>query len=119
MAKITKMPGRTCRFYQNGKCFYEEELNPGYNINWRCNVLKGLEDEYDKLLHQAENFKLDEHAFSVLWEQRMEELLKSEVLCRKIVLDNEAEFPFCSAVYNEVCLYEIPECEGVCSRFKP
>ena len=119
MAKVTKMPGRMCRFYQNGRCLYEEKLNPGYIREWRCRVLKDLEGEYDKLLLQADNFHLDEQAFRDLWEQRIEEHLKSTVVCRKMVPRDDEGFPFCAALFEEVCLFEQPECEGVCSRFKP
>nr|WP_154655355.1 hypothetical protein [Maridesulfovibrio hydrothermalis] len=121
MAKITKMPGRMCRYYQSGKCFYEEMLNPGYNKEWRCKVLRDLEGEYDKLLRQAEAFKLDADAFSDLWEQRIEEHLKSGAVCRKMVSheDEDEDSPFCAAVCDEVCLFEMPECDGICSSFKP
>ncbi len=119
MARVTKMPGRMCRFYKNGKCLYEEKLNPGYNRQWRCTVLKGLEGEYDKLLRQADNFHLDEHAFSEFWEQRIEEYLKSAVVCRKMVPHDEEGLPFCAALHKEICLFEQPECGGVCNHFKP
>ena len=119
MAKVTKMPGRMCRFYQNGRCLYEEMLNPGYNRDWRCLVLKELEGKYDKLLLQADNFHLDEQAFRDLWEQRIEEYLKSNVVCRKMVAGVEEGDAFCTALHKEVCLFEQPECEGVCNLFKP
>ena len=119
MAKVTKMPGRMCRFYMNGGCLYEEMLNPGYNREWRCRVLKELEGEYDKLLLQAENFNLDEKAFGDLWEQRIEEHLKSIVVCRKMVPREEEEGAFCGALYERVCSFELPKCEGVCNLFKP
>lgn len=119
MAKVTKMPGCMCVFYLSGKCLYEEMLNPGYNKEWRCKVLEDLEDEYDKLLRQAENFNLDEQAFSDLWEQRIEEHLKSKVVCRKMVPHEEEDYPFCVAVHDEICLLEMPVCEGICSKFKP
>lgn len=93
MAKVSKMPGCRCQFYINGKCLYEEMLNPGYNNDWRCRIIKELEKEYDRLLHQAEAFKLDEKTFSDLWEQRMEEHLKSTVVCRKMIPHEDDEFP--------------------------
>ncbi|WP_239057267.1 hypothetical protein [Desulfovibrio sp. JC010] len=119
LVKVTKMPGRMCRFYMNGRCLYEEMLNPGYNREWRCRVLKDLEGEYDKLLLQADNFHLDEQAFRDLWERRIEEHLKSTVVCRKMVPREEEGFPFCGALHEEICLFEQPECEGVCNLFKP
>ncbi|TIH18559.1 hypothetical protein D0S45_04905 [Marinifilum sp. JC120] len=119
MAKVTKMPGRMCRFYKNGRCLFEEKLNPGYNRQYRCRVMIDLEGEYDKLLLQAENFNLDAKAFGDLWEQRIEEHLKFTVVCRNMVPCEEEDGSFCSAIHDRVCLFELPECEGVCSRFKP
>ncbi len=119
MAKVTKLPGRNCRFFISGRCLYEEMLNPGYNRNWRCRVIRELEGEYDHLLRQADTFKLDEKAFNDLWEQRIEEHLKSSVVCRKMIPSEEDEGPFCAALYDEICLLELDKCEGVCNKFEP
>ncbi len=111
------MPGRNCRYYLKGKCAYEEMLNPGYNRDWRCRVIMDLEGEYDRLLRQAEAFRLDELAFAELWEQRIEEHLKSTVVCRRMIPREEEGFPFCAALQDEICLFELDDCEGVCERF--
>lgn len=113
------MPGRMCRFYLSGRCAYEEMLNPGYNRQWRCKVIQELEGEYDKLLRQAESFNLDEQAFSELWEQRIDEHLKSKVVCRKMIPPEDEEDLFCAVVHDEVCLLEMPVCDGICTKFKP
>ncbi|WP_320008726.1 hypothetical protein [Maridesulfovibrio sp.] len=118
MAKVTKLPGHMCRFYKNGRCLYEEMLNPGYNREWRCLVLRELEGEYDRLLLQADNFHLEEQAFRDLWERRMEEYLKSTVVCRKMVPSDEEGLPFCGALHEEICLFEQVKCEGVCNLFE-
>ncbi|WP_432736790.1 hypothetical protein [Maridesulfovibrio sp. FT414] len=119
MARITKMPGRNCRFFTNGKCLYEEMLNSGYNRDWRCRVIRDLEGEYDRLLRQAEAFKLDEEAFTDIWEQRIDEHLKSTVVCRKMIPLDEEGLPFCAALWDDVCLLELEDCSGVCRNFSP
>lgn len=118
MAKVTKMPGRKCRYFVSGRCLYEEMLNPGYNRGWRCRVIKELEGEYDNLLRQAEAFRLDEQAFTELWEHRIEEHLKSSVVCRKMIPSEEDGYPFCAALYDEVCLFELENCMGICKKFE-
>ncbi|OEU70675.1 MAG: hypothetical protein BA863_15070 [Desulfovibrio sp. S3730MH75] len=119
LAKISKLPGHMCRFYQKGRCLYEEFLNPGYNTAWRCKVLGGLEDEYDKLIRQAEAFKLSAEVVADLWNQRVAEHRASSGGCQKGALKGEDTYPLCSNGHDDICLLELPECEGVCKKFKP
>ncbi len=117
MAIISRMPGHMCRFYKKGRCLYDELLNPGYNNKWRCKVLSGLEDEYDKLLRQAETFKLSAEVVAELWNVRVAEHRASTGGCYKSAFKAEDTYPLCSDGYEDICLLELPFCEGVCNKF--
>ncbi|SDL13000.1 hypothetical protein SAMN05660337_2191 [Maridesulfovibrio ferrireducens] len=119
MATISKMPGHMCRFYKKGKCLYDELLNPGYNAELRCKILVGLEDEYDKLLRQAEAFKLSAEVVSELWDLRIAEHRASTGGCHKNTMQGEDTYPLCSDGYEDICLLEFPRCEGICDKFMP
>lgn len=113
MSKIAKLPGVGCKFYIQGKCIYEEFLNPGYDDRWRCSVLLSLEKEYDKLIRQAEAFKLDEKVVAGLWDVRMSTCGSGSKICS----GQDAIYPECSALHGDICLLALPECDGVCSHY--
>jgi hypothetical protein len=119
MSNVRPMPGDACRFFRQGRCLYEERLNPGYHLSWRCLVLTRWEGEYDDFLQRAEAFRLDDAPAARLWEKRFEGLLREGINCPRFVSGGVGEVLGCSLLFGDVCLAALPACEGVCRRFLP
>lgn len=119
MSKVRPMPGDACRFFRQGHCLYEERLNPGYQRAWRCRVLLRWEGEYDDFLQRAEAFRLEDAPAAQLWGKRFAGLLREGINCPRFVAGGVGEVLDCSLLLGDVCLAELPVCEGVCRRFLP
>lgn len=115
MSKLSKLPGVGCKYYIQGKCIYEEFLNPGYEDIWRCSILLSIESEYDKLLKQAENFKLDDKIVAGILDCRISSHSSNSQSCQ----GHDSPYPECSALHGDICLLALPECDGVCSHYSP
>ncbi|MBN2140913.1 MAG: hypothetical protein PHV85_01305 [Desulfovibrionaceae bacterium] len=118
MAKIHRLPGRGCRFYQKGRCLYEETLNPGLNRDWRCRVLLAWETAYDDFLGQAEAFSLGRDAAVALWERRFQRLVDLDCECPDYLCLPGADLPGCAHALGELCLKALPECPGQCRHYQ-
>lgn len=70
-AVISPMLGNNCRFWLEGRCAYEELLNPGLHDAWRCTEEQRIMKLYDRFMEQADGFSLDTDTAVHLWEQRL------------------------------------------------
>lgn len=117
MADILPMPGALCRHHTLGRCLYEEHLNPGYSLKWRCRVLMRWESAFDDFLVRAELFGVDQDVAPDLWERRFERVARS-FDCDEYILCREAESPACAHVCDGLCRLALPACEGRCRHFQ-
>ncbi len=127
---IASMPGVRCRFHVQGRCLYEERLNPGLNESWRCRVLAAWEEEYERFLTQAETFNLDIGAGAGVWSSRFRKMLRARRPCPNFeaapclacpqgaVIEDEDAAVACVHVLGGLCLLALPACPGLCSREK-
>ncbi len=118
MGLVRRLPGRDCRFFQRGRCLYEERLNPGYHAGWRCRVLARWEAAYEDFLRQADAFGLEEASASGLWRQRFERLAAGDPQCLQFQPSREGDLPGCVFVLEGLCLLTLPDCAGLCPRFQ-
>ena len=118
MGVLTRLPGTACAFFERGRCFYEERLNPGYHEGWRCLVLQRWESVYEDFLRQADAFGLEDAAASGLWQRRFERLAGADPQCANFQPGPEDEPPGCVFAREGLCLLTLPLCEGQCARFK-
>lgn len=116
---ITRLPGTGCRFYERGRCLYEERLNPGYHEEWRCAVLVRWEGVYEDFLRQAEAFGLTDAAASALWQRRFERLAAAPPECPRFQPGPTDELPGCALSTEGLCVLALPECAGQCQHFEP
>ncbi|NCC24861.1 MAG: hypothetical protein EOM25_06645 [Deltaproteobacteria bacterium] len=117
MADVTAFPGRGCRFYIQGRCLYEEVLNPGYAQVWRCRVLVELERRFDDLLDRAESFHLDAAVTGRIWAGRQSEAEALFKSCPDFGLEGGDSCGH--LVLGMICVLRLPSCLGACRRFSP
>jgi hypothetical protein len=77
-----------------------------------------MEDEYDRLLAQADVFELDEETAARILEGRLKGILPGERVCRDYS-PGEDELTGCLSGFRGVCLRRLPPCPGVCEKFEP
>jgi hypothetical protein len=118
-AKIVRLPADGCRSLYQGRCLYEEQLNPGLAVETRCVVLRRWESVYDDFLDRAENFGLDEERVSELWRKRFERLAAEALACPDYAEALGLDMPECRHLFSDICLLRLPECEGKCRNFRP
>lgn len=118
MAKISRMPGRECAYYLQGRCAYEERLNPGLHSGYRCAVLTRWEVEYDQFLDQAEAFQLNDETAGRIWDARFRRLAEGPVQCPEFASGGDAAVISCIHLAEDVCALRLPLCQGMCRRFK-
>jgi len=118
-AKIVRLPGTGCRSLYQGRCLYEEQLNPGLATNTRCGVLRRWEAAYEEFLDRAESFGLTESSVPDLWRRRFERLAGIEVDCPDYVPAPGGDMPECRHLFADLCLLRLPECPGTCRNFRP
>ena len=70
-----------CQFHMEGRCLYEERLNPGYHSGFRCRVLEEWEQAYDEFLGRVEAFGLDASALGPLWTRQFARLVRRQPNC--------------------------------------
>ncbi len=128
MREVRPFPGHGCRYFDQGRCLYEEALNPGWDRSLACRVLAALEEGYDHFLAQAEGFGIGEGEAGALLQRRMERILARGDLCPDFAPagagagagdEEDAGLPDCALRRGLVCLRALPACPGTCSRFKP
>jgi len=115
---LVRFPAVGCRHFHQGRCLYEERLNPGFHTAWRCSVLTRWESVYDEFLDRAENFGLSETELGVLWHRRFERLAEEAVPCPDAHPSDGETMPECRHLLEDLCLLRLPECAGPCERFR-
>lgn len=115
---LFRLPALGCRSYFQGRCLYEEQLNPGLNTAWRCSVQARWEVVYDEFLNRAENFALDEAEFARLWQARFERLAQEPIACPDFDLAVVETLPECRHLFADICLLQLPVCTGHCVNYR-
>lgn len=92
-AKLTPMPGKACLHYVRGRCLHEERLNPGLNRQWLCRIMLKWENEFDRFIVQADNFRLDEAKAAAIWEERLRKMMLAGPPCEdyRPALENDRD----------------------------
>ena len=116
-ARISRLPGRACRYYRSGRCLYEEHRNPGLDESYRCAVLLRLGRAFDDFTLRAENLGMTEEQAGLAWKARFPEALAREGSCRMRPPGDTTSFPDCANATGDLCLLALPLCAGVCPRF--
>ncbi len=116
-ARITRLPGRGCRYYLSGRCLYEERRNPGLHEEYLCVVLARLGRAFDDFALRAENLGMTEEQAQAAWTARFPAALAREAYCRKRGPGDTTSFPDCPSAAGDLCLLALPACAGVCARF--
>lgn len=70
-AVISPMLGNNCCYWLEGRCAYEEMLNPGLHDSWRCTEEQRMLQLYDRFMEQIDGFSIDAPTAVNLWEQRL------------------------------------------------
>ncbi len=70
-AVISPMLGNNCCFWLEGRCAYEEMLNPGLHDSWRCTEEQRMMNLYDRFMEQIDGFSVDGPTAVQLWDQRL------------------------------------------------
>lgn len=117
MSNISTFPGTACLYFEEGRCLFEERLNPGYEERWRCTEMARWEKEYDRFMEQAEAFNLDERMASIIWTKRFAKLAGGRKLCECFAPGGDNELLNCAFLHEDICLRELPACTGVCRLF--
>ena len=117
---VKRLPGTGCRYYNRGRCLYEERLNPGYHEAWRCRVLTAWERAFDDFVDRAEAFDLGQDRAADLWRLRMRRLGPDG--CEAFVPAGQrapVSVVPCAHAQEDLCLLALPECGGRCRRYEP
>ncbi|WP_243364336.1 hypothetical protein [Fundidesulfovibrio terrae] len=117
MSQILRLPATGCRHFIQGRCLYEEHLNPGYHGEYRCRVITKLQELYDSFLNQADAFGLDELKATDIWEKRFRELYREDTGCQGHEPGDMNVFPGCVHCLEDICVPLLPQCGGCCSNY--
>lgn len=117
MAEITRLPGLGCLHHVQGRCLYQEHLNPGYATGWRCRVLSHWEKEYDEFLLRVEAMNVAQDAVPDLWGRKFERLARQKFDCNLFAYGPGCDLPSCVHVHDGLCRLLLPGCEGRCRHF--
>ncbi len=115
---LVRLPASGCRSFYQGRCLYEEQLNPGLCRAWRCTVQAYWEKVYDDFLTRAENFGLDEAELSRLWRLRFERLCEEPIACPDFAPGPVESMPECLQLFVDICLLRLPVCTGHCVNYR-
>jgi hypothetical protein len=116
--KVRTLPGNRCRFYKFGRCHYEETLNPGYHLEFRCRLLSEWEDRFEEFVSRAERFNLDPETAGKIWAERMRSFYETGSECDRFERGGTMSEIECIHAFLDVCLLKLPECAGQCSHFQ-
>ncbi len=117
--RVIRFPGAGCAHFENGRCLYEERLNPGLDKALRCVILNRLERAYDDFLRQADIFELGEGEALRIWEDRFSRLVGQQSDCQDYLPGDNENFLGCVFALGDLCLKAFPPCGGQCPRFAP
>lgn len=112
-ARVLSLPARNCVFYKQGFCVRQEMLNPGLDPCTRCRVISTLENGFDHLLQQAENFELSQDQVHSIWKKRMGESVSWEEYCAAYEPCSR-EDDRCAFLLGNACYRMFPACQGIC-----
>lgn len=115
---VLRLPAFGCRSYHQGRCLYEEQLNPGLDLELRCSVLDRWEAIYDDFLTRAENFRLGAEELARLWRVRFERLAQEDIDCPDFEPALMDSMPECRHLFVDICLLRLPECPGHCRHYR-
>ena len=116
-AILNHLPAAACAHFATGRCLYEERLNPGLHLAWRCVVWREWEADYDAFLHRAEAFSLEDEEAGRLWARRQARLLAAARSCPDFVPGGEGPVG-CTAGRDLLCLGKLPACAGRCANYR-
>ncbi|MFZ5428366.1 MAG: hypothetical protein ACOZEN_15480 [Thermodesulfobacteriota bacterium] len=117
MSRVVHLPAVGCRHFLSGRCDYEEILNPGYHVQYRCEALIKLQELYDAFLTQADAFGLDESSACGIWEKRFRDMCREDTGCQAHEPGGMNMFPGCAHCLGDVCLLRLPRCAGRCRNY--
>lgn len=119
MGDITRLPGLGCQYYIDGRCLYEEMLNPGYTQRWRCQVLLKWGSAFDDFLERAESFGIEQDAVPELWERQFERMAREAFHCEQYSYFHGSDIPSCHHhALDGLCRLALPDCGGRCRQYK-
>lgn len=113
---VSHMSGRTCAHHVNGRCIYDEYMNPGYDKKTGCKVLDGWEQAFDDFIDRAEAFRLEDEKALGMWENYMERLPAANTACPDFMAAS-AQPVSCVHRLGRLCLPAMPPCAGRCSKY--
>lgn len=116
-AILNHLPAAACAFFLQGRCLYEERLNPGLHQAWRCVVWREWEDDFDDFLGRAEAFALEDEAAGRLWARRQARLLAAARACPDFV-PGGTDPVGCVRGRDTLCLDRLPACAGRCVNYR-
>lgn len=116
-AIVRHLPAAACAFFGQGRCLYEERLNPGLHTAWRCTVWGEWETDWDAFLRRAEAFSLAEDAAGRLWARRQAQLVAAARTCPDFVPGGEGPVG-CARGRDLLCLGRLPACAGRCVNYR-
>ncbi|MCG8532526.1 MAG: hypothetical protein MI749_17945 [Desulfovibrionales bacterium] len=122
--QVSKLPGIHCAYYIQGRCFYEEHINPGDHEEWQCTEIRRILHEYDDFVERADRFSLDDEEAGKLWEVHEESLPLVGTLCPSYCPNpckqcgKEGQITDCEHEQALICILQLPVCTGVCRRYK-
>ena len=118
MTPTLRLPGEGCRYWVDGRCLYEESLNPGLREDFFCAVLSRLEESFDAFVVRGEIMGLSTEEAGRIWEKRMDAALNIGWDCANFVFlpDGPGEMP-CRHFRSGICVLRLPVCAGRCRRY--
>lgn len=114
---VVRLPAYGCQSFFQGRCLYEEQLNPGLHLEWHCSVLTRWESVYEDFLNRAENFGLEESELNRLWRLRFERLAEEPIDCQDLAPAVAEAMPECLHLFVDLCLLRFPLCGGHCKNY--
>lgn len=119
MTSVLRLPGDDCRFWAQGRCLYEESVNPGLRREFACCVLVALEGSFDEFVVRGEILGLSGEQAGRIWEQRMARALNIGWDCANFTpLPGDDGDVMCRHFMEGVCLLNMPCCPGRCRRYE-
>ena len=118
MADVKRLPGDGCRHHENGRCLYEEHLNPGYDSRLRCTVLSRWESAFDDFLVRAELFGVEQNAVPDLWDLQFRRVARKAFQCEEYEYHAHGDAPACIHAFGGLCRLRLPRCEGRCRHYR-
>lgn len=119
MSRLLHLPGRGCRHWSAGRCLYEEHINPGLELEFRCTLLCCYEKRLDDFVQQVERFGLPEEEAGRIWRDRIAQSVDNDWECGDFLpLEDVSGQTMCRHFREGLCLLRLPVCSGRCRRFE-